>query len=79
MSASERRAMSLPTEVLGVLLLFAAVAVEILVTYARIPARELYHVSGNGLEGGASRALRASSTTCRGTGSRVARAVSSSS
>ena len=57
MSVSGRRATSLPAEVLGVWLLFAVVAVEILVTYARIPARELYHVSGNGLAGGASRAL----------------------
>src|SRR5581483_1092702 len=27
------------------------------ITYARLPARELYHVSGSGLEGGLSRAL----------------------
>jgi hypothetical protein len=37
--------------------LFAFVAAEILATYSRLPARELYHVSGSGLEGGASRAL----------------------
>jgi hypothetical protein len=37
--------------------LFAIVAVEILVTYSRLPASELYHVSGSGLRGGASRAL----------------------
>jgi hypothetical protein len=37
--------------------LFALVAIEILVTYSRLPARELYNVSGSGLEGGASRAL----------------------
>jgi hypothetical protein len=36
---------------------FSFVALEILVTYARLPARELYHVSGSGLEGGASRAV----------------------
>jgi hypothetical protein len=36
---------------------FAVVAVEILVTYSRLPGRELYHVSGSGLEGGLSRAL----------------------
>lgn len=38
-------------------LLFGVVAVEILVTYSRLPAVELYHVSGSGLAGGASRAL----------------------
>ena len=38
-------------------LLFAVVAVEILVTYSRLPASELYHVTGSGLAGGASRAL----------------------
>ena len=37
--------------------LFAVVSVEILVTYSRLPARELYHVSGSGLVGGASRLL----------------------
>jgi len=37
--------------------LFAVVAAEILVTYSRLPAHELYHVSGSGLTGGASRAL----------------------
>lgn len=40
-----------------VLVAFAVVAVEILVTYSRLPAHELYHVSGTGLEGGLSRAL----------------------
>jgi hypothetical protein len=48
---------SLPREVVAVWLLFAVVAVEILVTYSRLPARELYHVTGSGLSGGASRAL----------------------
>jgi hypothetical protein len=38
-------------------LLFVVVAVEMLVTYSRLPARELYHVSRSGLSGGASRAL----------------------
>jgi len=38
-------------------LLFTVVAVEILITYSRLPARELYHVSGTGLEGGASRVV----------------------
>jgi hypothetical protein len=37
--------------------LVAIVGTEILVTYSRLPARELYHVSGSGLEGGASRVL----------------------
>jgi hypothetical protein len=37
--------------------LFAVVAVEIFVTYSRLPAHELYHVSGTGLSGGASRVL----------------------
>lgn len=37
--------------------LFTVVAVEVFVTYARIPADELYHVSGTGLEAGASRVL----------------------
>ena len=47
----------LPFEVAAVWLLFALVAVEIFFTYSRIPAHELYHVSGSGLEAGASRAL----------------------
>lgn len=37
--------------------LFAVVAVEIFVTYARLPASDLYHVTGTGAEAGASRAL----------------------
>jgi hypothetical protein len=37
--------------------LFILVAVEILVTYSRLPWNELYHVTGSGIEGGASRAL----------------------
>ena len=44
-------------ECLVVFGLLGVVAVEVLVTYARLPASELYHVSGSGLEGGASRAL----------------------
>ena len=35
----------------------AVVGVEILVTYSRLPARELYEVSGSGLMGGLSRVL----------------------
>jgi hypothetical protein len=37
--------------------LLAVVGIEILVTYSRLPAAELYHVSGMGIEGGASRQL----------------------
>jgi len=44
-------------EALIVWALFAVVAVEAFVTYARIPAEDLYHVSGTGLEAGASRVL----------------------
>jgi uncharacterized membrane protein len=36
-------------------ILVGLVAVEIVVTYSRLPADELYHVSGSGIEGGASR------------------------
>ena len=36
---------------------FLVVAVEILITYWRLPPSELYHVSGSGLVGGLSRAL----------------------
>src|SRR5262249_45880132 len=37
--------------------LFLLVAVEIVVTYARLPASELYHVTGTGLAAGFGRAL----------------------
>lgn len=37
--------------------LFAVVAVEVFVTYARLPASDLYHVTGTGFGAGASRAL----------------------
>ncbi len=47
----------LAVEAAVVWLLVAIVTLEIFVTYSRLPARELYHVSGSGLEGGASRAL----------------------
>jgi hypothetical protein len=46
-----------PFEIVAVGALFAIVAAEIFVTYWRLPASELYHVSGTGLEGGASRVL----------------------
>jgi len=44
-------------EAIGVWCLFALDAVAILVTYSRLPPGSLYHTSGGGLEGGASRAL----------------------
>jgi hypothetical protein len=46
-----------PLEVLVVWLLFFADAIAILVTYSRLPPRQLYHVSGSGIEGGASRVV----------------------
>jgi hypothetical protein len=53
---AEARA-GLPFEVVAVGLLWAVLLVEIFVTYMRLPAEELYHVSGSGLVGGASRVL----------------------
>jgi hypothetical protein len=47
----------LPLEVVVVWALYAIVAFAIVVTYSRIPAHELYHVSHSGLAGGAGRAL----------------------
>jgi hypothetical protein len=44
-------------EPLVVFSLFGVVAVEIVVTYSRLPAEELYHVSGSGLDGGLGRAV----------------------
>ena len=38
-------------------MIFVVVTAEILVTYSRLPARELYHVSGSGIQGGLSRAV----------------------
>jgi hypothetical protein len=52
-----RQSGPLPAEAAIVLAGCAVVAVEILVTYSRVPAHELYHVSGSGLTGGLSRAL----------------------
>ena len=57
MTAADPDGAPLPAEVAVVWALLAVVAVEIAFTYSRIPARELYHVSGSGLEGGASRVL----------------------
>jgi hypothetical protein len=45
------------TEALAVWLLGAAIALATFVTYARLPAEELYNTSGGGLEAGAARAL----------------------
>ncbi len=47
----------LPLEVALVWAVVVVDAVAILVTYSRLPAHELYHVSGSGLEGGLSRVL----------------------
>jgi hypothetical protein len=47
----------MPAEVVTVWSLFLGTAVVVLVTYARLPASELYNVSGTGLSGGGSRAL----------------------
>ena len=44
-------------ETIAVWCLFALVALAILVTYSRLPPEALYHTSGGGLEGGASRVL----------------------
>lgn len=55
--ANQPRPGALPVEVLWVGLLYAVVCVEILVTYWRLPAAELYHVSGTGFSGGLSRVL----------------------
>jgi hypothetical protein len=46
-----------PFEVMTVGALFAIVATEIFVTYWRLPASELYHVSGRGFGAGAGRVL----------------------
>jgi hypothetical protein len=51
------RAERFPLEVALVWALFIVVTTEIFVTYWRLPAHELYHVSRTGLAGGASRAL----------------------
>jgi hypothetical protein len=51
----ERRGRSIPAAAGWAL--FAVVAIEIVVTYSRIPAHELYHVSGTGITAGLGRAL----------------------
>ena len=57
MRAGKRQAVGLPVEVVLVWMLFVVVTAEILVTYSRLPARELYHVAGSGIEGGLSGAV----------------------
>ena len=47
----------LPLEVALVWALFLLDATAIFVTYSRLPASELYHVSGSGIEGGLSRVV----------------------
>src|ERR671939_605453 len=46
-----------PLELAAVWLLYLLDATAMLVTYSRLPADQLYHVSGSGLLGGASRVL----------------------
>jgi hypothetical protein len=53
----DERDTPLPLEIAVVWLLFLVVAIEMLVTYSRLPAYELYNVSGSGLTGGTSRVL----------------------
>jgi hypothetical protein len=48
---------SIPRELLAGWLLFAITASAVFITYARLPAREPYNVTGSGLVGGASRVL----------------------
>src|SRR5205823_2229943 len=57
LSRVSRPRATFPLELSAVWLFFVADAVAMFITYARVPARELYHVSGSGLEGGASRVL----------------------
>jgi len=57
LQTAKRQVRGLPVEVVLAWMLFAVVTTEILVTYSRVPALELYHVSGSGIEGGLSRAL----------------------
>ena len=48
---------SLPLEVVLVWAFYLLDAAVMLVTYSRVPADELYHVSNSGLHGGLSRVL----------------------
>jgi hypothetical protein len=49
LQASTRNARRLPVDVALVRRVFAVVTAEILVTYSRGPAHELYYVSGSGI------------------------------
>ena len=49
--------MSARTALHAIWILYAAIACAVLVTYARVPVEELYHVSEGGLAGGLGRAL----------------------
>jgi hypothetical protein len=57
LQTAKRQAAGLPAEIVFVWMLFAVVTTEVVVTYSRVPVRELYHVSGSGIQGGLSRAL----------------------
>jgi Tol biopolymer transport system component len=56
MMASLRRGAGL-REAANVWVLFGLVALEVFATYARLPTRDLYHVSGSGVPAGLGRAL----------------------
>jgi hypothetical protein len=53
----KRQAAGLPLEVLLAWMLFLVVTAEVVVTYSRLPAHDLYHVSGSGIELGLGRAV----------------------
>lgn len=48
---------SLPLEILAVWALYLADAAAMFITYSRVPAKHLYHVSHSGISGGAGRVL----------------------
>jgi hypothetical protein len=52
-----RGSAALPAEIAGVWAMVLLVSSAIFVTYSRVPPNELYHVSGHGLAGGASRVI----------------------
>lgn len=54
---SDRSLRGVPGELIAVWTVFLVVAVAIVVTYSRLPAADLYHVSGTGLEAGLGRLL----------------------
>jgi hypothetical protein len=56
-SSREPGPIALPLEIVAIWAFVAFESLAILVTYWRVPPHELYHVSGTGLEGGASRVL----------------------